>query len=66
MKTLKSTAKIVAGTSALALASMVVGVLGLAMLQAIPWAPPPPDRAANYHWEGVPSESHDQTAGAPY
>lgn len=53
MKTLKSTAKIVAGTSALAMAGAIVGVVGLVILQAIPWSPPPPDRAAHYNWEGV-------------
>lgn len=65
MKTLRSTARSVAGTSALALASMVVGALGLAMLQALPWSPPPPDRAAHYNWEGLASDSHEHTAGTP-
>ena len=53
MKALKSTAKILVGTSALAMAGAIVGVVGLVILQAVPWSPPPPDRAANYNWEGI-------------
>jgi len=53
MKTLKSTAKIIAGTSALAMAGAIAGVVGLVIVQSVPWSPPPPDRAANYNWEGV-------------
>ncbi len=53
MRGFKSTAKIMLGTSALAMAGMIVGVVGLVLLQAVPWSPPPPDRPANYHWEGI-------------
>ncbi len=53
MRGLRAAAKFLLGTSALAMAGALVGVVGLVILQAVPWSPPPPDRAAHYNWEGV-------------
>jgi len=53
MKTPKSVSAFLLGSAALAIASVIVGVLGISLLQALPWSPAPPHLMDNYHPEGV-------------